>query len=272
MAGEERFRILPDTGHLGVTAGAFIVWISLILVSPNTCLAQIAASPPVNSGLDPAIILRTAKEAMGGDLLGTIRSITGVAECRGPKGPYETRIYSNVTGDMRFEQTFPDGRTYVGGVHEGRGWQQTDQAHYEWLDPAETAVLRGHEFPMLLARFDERFRGFRATRENSFEGFPANSIAMVDDGGRPAVAFFSPTTGLPLGLRVTNARMEGPQSILLRLDAWRTVNGLRLASHVTVVMGNDSWTFDFKVLKVNTADDSMFQIPKALKYRLPRGQ
>jgi hypothetical protein len=200
----------------------------------------------------------------GAEKLATIRTISATAACRGPKFDYETKIYSSDRGDLLFQQFFTD-RKYIAGIQNGRGWEQDEAGGYKWLDSTETAVLRGHEFPMMLVQFGKRFRNFQTTGRTQFEGQPTIQVAMTDEFGNAAISYFSPSSGLPVGLTAANPRSEGPRTITLRFDAWKTVDSIRIISHVTILFGSEAWVFDFKTLQLNAAPDSTFDLPKSLK-------
>jgi hypothetical protein len=59
-------------------------------------------------------------------------------------------------------------------------------------------------------------------------------------------------------------RAATPPTATIRFDAWKSVNGVTVVSHVTVLYGSDSFVFDFKTLTLNAADDQIFKIPEAL--------
>jgi len=88
---------------------------------------------------------------------------------------------------------------------------------------------------------------------------------MTDEFGNAAIAYFSPSSGLPVGMTVENSRSEGPRTITLRFDAWKTVDGISIISHVTILFGSETWVFDFKTLELNAAPDSTFKLPEGLK-------
>jgi hypothetical protein len=103
----------------------------------------------------------------------------------------------------------------------------------------------------------------------TFGGVAATIVTVTNDGkaddlGHPTTIYFSSDSHLPLALTGTNPRAAIPPTITSRFDAWRSVNGVRLVSHVTILYGSDSFVFDFTTLTLNKADDQIFKIPEAL--------
>jgi len=209
-------------------------------------------------------ILDAAEQAMGkDDVRASIHSISAVAACHGPKGDYETRLISDRNGNLSFQQFLSD-HNNIEGILDGRGWQLDDSGRPESIDAIEASVLRAHEFPMMALDLRRRFHDFKSIGRAQFEGQLTTQIAMTDDLGNPASAYFSLTSHLPVGLITTNSRTGKLATI--RFDAWRLVDGVNLVSHVTILYGGEAWVFDFKTLTLNAAHNTVFQIPES-----PRG-
>jgi hypothetical protein len=207
-------------------------------------------------------VLDAAERAMGKEAArASIRSVSSVAACHGPKRDYETRMISERSGNLSFQQFFPDHKN-IAGILDGRGWQLADNGRYEWTDPIETFVLRSHEFPLIALDLRKRFHDFKTIGRTQFEGHATNQTSMTDELGHSASGYFSLTSHLPLGLTVTNPRAGGPSTIMIQFDGWRLTCGVKLVSHVTIFYGSETWVFDFKSLSVNAADDKAFRIPE----------
>lgn len=231
-------------------------YLSLVLseVEAQTSRPQTVAAVPTS-----AEILDAAEAAMGTeDARANIRSISATAACHGPKGDYETRIISDRNGNLSFQQFLSDHKN-IEGILDGRGWELDDRGRSESIDAIEVSVLRGHEFQMMTLDLRRRFHDFKSIGRAQFEGQTTTQIAMTDDLGHSASAYFSLTSHLPVGLISSNSRTGRPATI--RFDAWRLVGGVNLVSHVTILYGEDAWVFDFKTLNLNTADNNVFQIP-----------
>lgn len=232
------------------------VFFSSCVVEGQTSRLQSVDAVPA-----PTEILEAAERAMGTESArASVHSIFAIAACHGPNGDYETRTTSERSGNLSFQQFFPDRRN-IAGILDGRGWQLGQNGRPEWIDATETSVLRGHEFSLIALDLRKRFHDFKTIGRTQFEGQPANRIAMTDELGNPATSYFSLTTQLPIGLTVTNARAGGPRTITIRFDSWRLTDGVKLVSHVTIFHGSRIWVFDFKTLKLNSAGKEAFQIP-----------
>jgi hypothetical protein len=221
---------------------------------------QTSSFRPVAAVPTSAEVLDAAEAAMGTeDARASIHSISAIAACHGPKGDYETRIISDRNGNLSFQQFLPDHKN-IEGIVGGRGWELDDSGRPESIDAVEVSVLRAHEFPMMALDLRRRFHDFKLIGRTQFEGQATTQIAMTDDLGHSASAYFSLTSHLPVGLIGTNSRTGRP--ITIRFDAWRLVGGVNLVSHVTILYGAETWVFDFKSLKLNATDDKTFQIPE----------
>jgi hypothetical protein len=215
----------------------------------------------------PDEVFDAAQLAMGSvHALANIRSISAIATCHGPKSDYETRMISDRHGNLSFQQFFPDHKN-IAGIVNGRGWQIGDDGRPESIDASETAVLRGHEFPLIAIDLRKRFHDFKTVGSTKFEGQPAIQVDMTDELGHPAAAYFSPSSHLLEGLSLTSARSRGP--ITVRFDSWKLVGEVSLVNHVTIRAGSDTFVFDFKSLILNAADEKEFEIPKGATKMTP---
>jgi ketosteroid isomerase-like protein len=264
MAIEIKARLSDRSGpSAGVERGFISSWIAtfekqqrewrMVGISSGVVEDEPASAVPTATE-----ILDAAEQALGkDDARASIRSISAVAACHGPKGDYETRIISDRNGNLSFQQFFSDHKN-IEGILDGRGWQLDDSGRSESVDTIEASVIRGHEFPMMALDLRRRFHDFKSVGRAQFEGQTATQIAMTDDLGNPASAYFSITSHLPVGVISTNPRTGKPATI--RFDTWRLLNGVNLVSHVTILYGGEAWVFDFKTLTLNTADNKVFQI------------
>jgi hypothetical protein len=235
-----------------------------VLVIPLCLCAAGFAQDAKTSLPTPTEILQQAEAAMGGkEALAKVTSISAIASCRGPKGAYETRLVSDRLGNLSLQQFLPDHKN-IEGIHDGRGWSQNPDGTYEWVDSTEIFVLRAHDFPMMAIDLARRFHDFKTIGRVQYEGQPAVQVSVTDELGHPTTIYFSSDSHLPLALTGTNPRAATPPTVTSRFDAWRSVNGVKLVSHVTILYGSDSYVFDFKTLTLNTADDQTFTIPEAL--------
>lgn len=232
-------------------------YLSLLLSTGEAQIStfQHATAVPTTAVLDSAETAMGPENARAG-----IRSISAIAACHGPRGDYETHIISDRNGNLSFQQFLSDHKN-TEGILDGRGWQLDGGGRPEPIDAIEVSVLRSHEFPLMALDLRRRFHDFRSISRAQFEGQATAQIAMTDDLGHPASAYFSLTSHLPVGLITTNARTGG--TVTIRFDAWRLVGGVDLVSHVTILYGGETWVFDFKTLNLNAADNNDFQIPEA---------
>jgi hypothetical protein len=252
--------VLEGTSRRAILVLAVYLLIALSGAEPQA--SRVEHGAPVPAGAE---VLGAAEAAMGtGNARASIRSISAIAQCRGPKGDYKTRITSDRNGNLSFQQFFSDHKN-IEGILDGRGWQLDEHGRSQSIDAIEVSVLRGHEFPMMALDLRRRFHDFTSIGRTPFEGQATIEIAMTDDAGHPASAYFSLTSHLPVGIISTNSRTGKP--VTIRFDTWRLVGEVNLASHVTILYDGGSWVFDFKTLHVNAADKGVFQVPETSRLR-----
>jgi hypothetical protein len=253
--------LLPTEIHRGQNAYSktFLLALCFLLCAGFEARNQRPSAP--SNPPTPDEVFDAAQFAMGSvEALANIRSISAIAACHSPKSDYETRIVSDRHGNLSFQQFFPDHKN-IAGILNGRGWQIGDDSRPESIDASETAVLRGHEFPIIAIDLRNRFHDFKTVGSAKFEGQSAIRVDMIDELGHPAAAYFSPSSHLPEGLSVTNARSGGYTTI--RFDSWKLVGDVTLVNHVTIRAGSDTFVFDFKSLILNAAEEKEFEIPKS---------
>ena len=252
--------ISSTTKDMNPVPSALWSFLAILMCFCNADLQHVASAPLPT----PTEILHQAENAMGGEgALAKVNSISAIASCHGPQGDYETQLVSDRLGNMSFQQFLPHHKN-IEGIHDGRGWSQNADGTYEWVDATEVSVLHGHDFPMMVIDLAKRFHDFKTIGRVQYEGEPAFQVAMTDELGHPATIYFSLDTRLPLALVTTNARTSTPLTITDRFDAWATVSGVKLVSHVTILYDSDRFVFDFKTLSLNTADTDTFTIPEPL--------
>jgi hypothetical protein len=246
------------TGSSQILAAAIL---ATLLISQESIGSSLSQNDPASSPMD---IISVAEQAMGTDRdRSNIRSISAIAACHSPKADYETRMISDRQGNLSFQQFFADHKN-IEGIVNGRGWELGKDGHPESIDTIEMAVLRSHEFPFMALDFRKRFHDFKTVGRTQFEGQPATELAMTDELGHPAHAYFSLASHLPLAIVVTKPRPEEPRTITLRFDTWKLVANVKLVSHVTIFLGSEIWVFDFRSLEANAANNKVFEIPRTL--------
>ncbi len=186
-------------------------------------------------------VLDAARRALGDEAAVTaVRTIETVAACKGPRGTYETHVISARDGRAVFEQRFPDGRV------ERQLVTNTTPA-----DVNERTMIQGHEIHMLVVAPETRFGAPLAVDDSVFEGQPAVVVTFHDALGAPVLAFFARADSLPLGFVFLNHRTDGAPRITLTIDAWHTVDGLRLPARAVYHQAGDLYDFRFTTVRLD---------------------
>lgn len=225
------------------------------------------APPPAQTPAEEAI--RRGRAFLGTpERLDGIRTLDVLAACRGPNGPFTTRVLSHRNGDMVFRQSYEDAPGFLAGIRGGRAWQVADSGEVETVSRESAAFLRSHEFLTITLMPMTRLEDPRIRDVGVFRGTVARAVELTDAAGNPFLVHYALEEGRPLGFTVTNPTSDGPPLIEVELADWREREGLRLPGGLTIHHGDQVWRYEFTRVRMNSLDDGDFD-PEALVARDP---
>lgn len=235
---------------------------SVIIVVENP------AAWAVRGGTD---LIDEAIEAMGGKAINQVGSLAVKADCTGPTGPFTTEVFTIRPDRTLFRQS-ADGATMELLAVRDEAWQiDRELGKREKLSKKNLAMIRGHEFQLVLFELDERFQnhtvpvveeGEGASEETTAEAENEDSCVLVlmeDLEGLPASVCLDPDTKLPVRLihQPPGAKKQLP--IVIELERWLEVNDVQFLAGFTLRQGEDAFTYAYTEILPNSVGRSVFK-------------
>lgn len=187
-------------------------------------------------------LLAASRQALGGDALEGITSLTARADCRGPNGPFTTEVISLKPDSALMRQVSGGSRSEMVVVGD-LGWQTTDGGAVA-LSRAMRGMVRGHEFHFLTFDLGQRFKDHRATGTTEHYGTPCREILMKDELGRPAAACFG-SDDRPLYLEHLPPAGMGNEPIRVHFQGWQTLDGVTYVDTFVLRQGAQEFSYDY---------------------------
>src|SRR5262245_29087350 len=214
-------------------------------------------------------LLREAVAAQGSaQAIAAVRSLTAVADCRGPKGvSFTTEVVSERPDRARFRQNFEGVWTELTVVGD-RGWTRDEgTGAVEKVSKDLVGIVRGHEFHFLFLDLDRRNRDARSGGRDTVGGRPCLVVKMTDPGDKPASVCIDEKTKLPARLSFEPPGGPKPGTIHVFPTGWRTVAGIRWVGGFELRQGDELFTYRYTSIQANAVDPGIFSIPAALDAR-----
>ena len=241
---------------LGVTVGVLsLTWCSFTAKTGNRISQTNSAEQIVVQSFD----------AMGGRrALDTIRSIRALADCIGPRGPYQTEIHSARGDRLKFKQVSNNGASFIGIVNGRHSWVSDETTgEVTPLTKERATMLRGHEFQMIAIVPHERFREPKVEGYESFAGARTIKLSAIDELGKPASLFYSHDSKLLVGMIVVNPRND-KELVRVQYQEWKQVGPVKLPSKVTATDQSGDFVLNFGHISLNDVDVKIFQLPPSI--------
>jgi len=191
-------------------------------------------------------VLAAARRAMGAAGIARIRTIATVADCRGPRRPYHTTVFSARDGRAVFEQDFAHGQFYRAGLSPTGDWEyDSDTGRYSPASVLTRTIVEGHEVHLLTIAPEVIYGDAMTARDSLFQGRAAIAVSFRDALGGAVAEFFAQSDSLPLGFLLPNHRDAGAEPVLLVLSRWRTIAEVRMPTRAVYWQGHDAYRFRF---------------------------
>ena len=220
-----------------------------------------AASPP-SQPENAEQVFSLSFEAMGGrQALDAIQSIRALAQCTGPRGPYQTEIYSARGDRLKFKQISNNGASFVGIVNGKHQWVSDEKTgDVTPISEGRAEMLRGHEFQMIAIVPQERFRHARVAGLEAFAGIRSIRLSAVDGLGKPASLFYSQDSKLLVGMVLVNP-INDKESVRVVYKDWKQVGRAKLPAKVTATDESGDFVLNFDQITLNDVDEKIFTVP-----------
>ena len=214
----------------------------------------------------PEQLMTKLIETMGGAATAVaVQSIHAIANCTSPHGDYTTEIQSARQQRLYFRQNWPGMPPFSATINGEYAWGvDPETGDVRPLAAASIAMLRGHEFQMMLLTLPERFSQTAVGTTTDFAGKRCATIQALDELEKPCTLYFDQTTGLMVGFVIVNPNGEAGETVQTVFNEWQTVDGLKLPSKVTATDSSGDFVLDFHTISLNSVDETMFIVPKAI--------
>jgi len=235
---------------------------------PSLLLAGLllVLTPLASAGEDlptPDEIFNRARVAMGGsEKLADVWTLTAIADCTGPRGDFQTVVHSGGDRRVAFEQRRANAIEFRTVVVDDVGWSPgASSRDLRVLSPEMISMVRGHELHMMVLDVDRRFHDPATVGVAKFNGAPCTKVAMTDDDGSRVFAYYRQDDGMPAGFNFLD---QGGKPTTIVFESWTEVDGIRLVETLTLRRGDDVFTYDYREIRLNDVDESLFRVPEQL--------
>ncbi len=197
-----------------------------------------------------------------------VRGLRTVAEGSGPDGHFVTTVTSLRPDTVHFHQQTGLGATEIWSTPD-RTWGGSNQEAYAELAPAVRALVRRHEFHLMLIDMPNRFSDFAMQGEDRVGDSPCLRITMADEFGAAASVCIDQADWLPVELRLATERADGP--IRIEFADWQAVDGINWFQAFRLIDSSDDFSYEFKEIETSSYGQDADIAPPALP-RPERGE
>jgi hypothetical protein len=221
-------------------------WFALTLFALTGCRAE--PPPPLTAEQWVAAMHRTI-----GPSIDSIASIAVDAMVEGPQGQFVTLVHSASDGRVSLDLA----GMLVAGVGSDGAWQCSAIGQRIVPDSATLSMVRGHDLHMLVLR-PSWLGGPTLDSTMVFGEDSVATLRFTDQLGAPLLMFLGRTDSLPLALQLVNHSGQGPRDVVVELDDWEMISGLRLFTQATFLHGASRYVYNYRDIEINQVADSTF--------------
>ena len=210
-------------------------------------------------------VLERYKQALGGvDAIQRVQSRTvhGEVESSSKAGRASFVYYAKPFKSL-FKLTLPDGTNITAGFDGKVSWTITPQGASLDKDTPLYAIRRDADLQYPLHQPDY-FRKFELAGVTGFEGHRCYWLHGTTNWGKDNNQFYDVDTGLLVGYRFESDDASKTTTIALFED-YKKFGDLLVATRNTSRTGNQSQTFIYESVSYEPLDDSLFDLPPAVK-------
>jgi len=222
-----------------------------------TCLP---VSVQADQGRADEILAQAARAVGSAREISTIRSITAIADCIGPKGTYTTTVVSFREDVMSFNQTYSYKAPSSVLINRETVWgKEPGTGDLVLLDGFQRMVARLHEYQKMAFEPRKFFKEIEFVGEDDFAGKPALKMGAKTELDIPAFLYFDISTKRLAGYRLLLP--NSTDTVTNILTEWKKVGLLTLPSKVTAIDKAGEWTIRFHTIRLNSADHKILEVP-----------
>ena len=231
-----------------------ILSLVVIGVTPTSCIQHSPKNERSDEITQTQKILEASKEAMGVNDH-PISSISIIADCIGPTGPFTTRVISTYDGRMLFEQTRSSTSTQMGISQQGT-WRRSESG-FERADTLTLTFLHGHDLHMLAIAPMSRYSNPEYIGVQRYAGESSYVIQFTDVLDGAILFYYSLDTSLPLGMKMVNHSGYGDREIFVYFEEWESIDSIQLFKKATFLQGEDEYLYSYRSIEYNIPEDRL---------------
>jgi hypothetical protein len=214
-----------------------------------------------------AQVLDRYKQALGGvQVIQQVQSLTvrGEMEKTGTAGK-ATFVYRAKPFKTLLKLTRPDGTEVTTGFDGSVSWTVTSKGAEIDKDTPLDAIRRDADLQYPLHQPDY-FKKLELAGVTDFEGHRCYWLHGITNWGKDNNQFYDVITGLLVGYRFEDDASKATS--IVRFDDYRNFGGPQMATKNTSRSGDHTQTFTYESVSYEPLDDSLFELPPAVKTML----
>ena len=211
-----------------------------------------------------AQVLDRYKQALGGvQVIQQVQSLTvrGETEKTGTAGK-AMFVYRAKPFKTLLKLTRPDGTEVTSGFDGEVSWTITSKGAEVDKDTPLDAIRRDADLQYPLHQPDY-FKKLELAGVTDFEGHRCYWLHGTTNWGKDNNQFYEVTTGLLVGYRFEDDASKATWIVLF--ENYKSFGGPLIATRNTNRSGNQSQTFSYESVSYEPIDDSLFELPPAIK-------
>jgi hypothetical protein len=209
-------------------------------------------------------VLERYKQALGGvDAIRKVQSVTGRAEVQSANGKATFILYGKPFKSLSKVKR-PDGSEVTSGFDGQVAWSITPQGASIDRDNPLESIRRDADLQYALHQPDY-FTKLELAGITDFEGHRCYWLHGTTHWGKDNNQFYDVETGLLAGYRYQSDSSSSAVVTTLLFQDYKSFGGPLVATKNILRSGGQTRTFTFTSVSYEPLDDSMFELPEAVK-------
>jgi zinc protease len=255
----------PSAG-IGAALLAFASW-----WSPGFAAAPADPGPAVESKASaPAaqeVIARFVREIGGKAALEKVQSqhMTGKFEmsAQGMNGTLE--VFAKRPDKVLMKISLPGVGEMIQGFDGKVGWSLTPVTGPMLLEGKMLEQVREQANFDAVLHDASRFKSMQTAGQGQFDGKECYTLKLVKQSGQESTEYYDTKTGLLVGSSEVQETPLGSVPVTGVIGEYKKFGDILFATRLSEKMGPLTQVMTFQTMELNTVDDSVFELPEAIK-------
>ena len=242
---------------------------ALLLIPGTMAYAQDTAVQEPASAVDYQTIIKQYFEATGGEMAHkNIESMQSTGTISIPEAGIEGTMETTQTGDkahMKMEMAGVGSE--MTGYDGETAWRISEMTGPEIIEgDQKTQMVKQLDLNPFM-NLEEKYDSIEVEGPEEFNGEDCHVLVLKSEGAEPIYHYFSTTSHLHVGTRMTQITQMGPMEMVSKLSDYREVSGVQMAHSTTVELPNGmSLVTEVESMEANgEIDSSKFDLPEEIK-------